>query len=146
MKITQKGSYALKAVLDLSVHYGEGLATIQAIANRIAAPAKFLEQVLVELKRAGFIESRRGKVGGYRLSRSPSNITLGEIVQFIDGSFKPVSENISDRPTRGDSYREALTPVWQRVLQATSDIIDHITFEDLATKVCSVQNEPTYAI
>jgi len=81
MKITYRGDYALKAVLDLALHYGTEAITIHDIAQRIDAPVKFMEQILLDLKKGGFIESRRGKVGGYLLSRSPEKITVGEVVR-----------------------------------------------------------------
>ena len=74
MKITYKGDYALKAILDLALHYDQELVSSHDLAKRIDAPIKFLEQVLRELKNGGFIESRRGNIGGYRLSRPPADI------------------------------------------------------------------------
>ena len=83
MKITYKGDYALKAILDLSCHYGAEHVTINDIAKRIDAPVKFMEQVLLELKRGGFVDSKRGKVGGYSLSKAPNKITIGDVLRFI---------------------------------------------------------------
>ncbi len=65
MKITYRGDYALKATLDLALHYSNGVVTIHDLAKRLDIPIKFLEQVLLDLKRGGFVQSRRGKVGGY---------------------------------------------------------------------------------
>jgi len=146
MKITHKGDYSLKAILDLAVHYDEGLVTIQALAKRIDAPPKFLEQVLVELKRGGFIESRRGKVGGYQLAKPPKNITLGEVVRFVDGPLEPIACVNKKYTDCADQYKCVFRPVWQKVFQATSDIVDHITFADLAQKIESLQKVPTYSI
>jgi Rrf2 family protein len=146
MKITHKGDYALKAVLDLAIHYNEGLVTIQAIAKRIDAPSKFLEQVLLELKRGGFIESRRGKVGGYMLSKAPKDITLGDIVRFVDGPLEPIACVSPDYCDCGDLYKCAFRPIWQKVFKATSDIVDHVTFEDLAKQMRSADQAPTYSI
>jgi Rrf2 family protein len=90
MKITYKGDYALKAILDLALHYESGVTTIHDLAKRIDAPVKFLEQVLLDLKRAGFVESRRGKVGGYSLAMPPREIKLGQVIRFIDGPIEPI--------------------------------------------------------
>ena len=90
MRITYKGDYALKAVLDLAIHYGNGVVTIHDLSKNTDAPIKFLEQVLLELKRGGFVESRRGKIGGYLLAKAPSQIRLGEVISFIDGPFEPI--------------------------------------------------------
>lgn len=91
MKVTYRGDYALKAVLDLAVHYGAELVTIHDIAKRIDAPVKFLEQILLDLKKGGFVESRRGNVGGYLLAKEPDKITIGEVVRFIDGPIEPIA-------------------------------------------------------
>ena len=146
MKITHKGDYALKAILDLSVHYDEGLVTIQTMAKRIDAPSKFLEQVLLELKRGGFIESRRGKVGGYQLSRQPKDITLGQIIRFVDGPLEPIACVDPCYKDCGDLYHCTFRPIWQKVFQATSDIVDHVTFADLAKQVGDAQQAPSYCI
>ena len=105
-----------------------------------------MEQVLLELKRGGFIESRRGKVGGYMLSKPPGHITLGEVVRFVDGPLEPIACVNKGYADCGDVYKCVFKPVWQRVFQATSNVVDHITFEDLARQVESVQKEPTYSI
>ena len=91
MKITFKGDYALKAVLDLAVHYGSGVISIQEISEHIDAPIKFLEQILLELKRSGLVESRRGKVGGYFLAKDPATISVGDVVRVIEGPIEPIS-------------------------------------------------------
>ncbi|MFA5272344.1 MAG: Rrf2 family transcriptional regulator, partial [Candidatus Omnitrophota bacterium] len=65
MKITYKGDYALKTVLDLALNYGKGVVTINELAKNADIPIKFLEQILLDLKRGGFVESKRGKIGGY---------------------------------------------------------------------------------
>ncbi|MCX5713172.1 MAG: Rrf2 family transcriptional regulator [Candidatus Omnitrophica bacterium] len=76
MKLTFKGDYAVKTILDLSVHYGNSPANIADLAERSDIPIKFLEQILLDLKRAGFVESRRGKIGGYLLAKHPSKARL----------------------------------------------------------------------
>jgi Rrf2 family protein len=146
MKITHKGDYVLKAVLNLATHYNEGLVTIHAMAKSIDAPSKFLEQVLLELKKGGFIESRRGKVGGYQLSRPPEEITLGQVIRFVDGPLEPIACINECYADCGDLHQCVFRPVWQRVFQATSNIVDHITFADLAQQVVSARNIPTYSI
>jgi len=148
MKITYKGDYALKAVLDFAIHYGEKeeLVTARDLARRIDAPVKFLEQVLTELKKGGIIKSKRGNEGGYLLSKAPSQITIGEIVRIIDGPIEPIS-------CVKECYTECVNMdgcvfrnIWQRVYKATTDIIDHITFEELVSKVNSNKKVLTYSI
>jgi len=146
MRITYKGDYALKALLDLALHYNTGLVTITEIAKRIDAPIKFLEQVLLDLKRGGFVESKRGKIGGYILARPPQNIKLGEVVRFIDGPIEPLSCIDEGYIACADTYKCVFRKVWQKVYLATSEIIDHITFEDLASQAGKFKDVLNYSI
>jgi Rrf2 family protein len=136
MRITYKGDYALKAILDLALHYdGNSVVTIHALAKRIDTPIKFLEQVLLDLKRGGFVESRRGKIGGYLLARHPSEIKLGDIIRFIDGPIEPITCVEKNYSGCSGIYKCVFRKIWQEVTQTTSNIIDSITFEDLVNKV-----------
>ncbi len=140
MKITYKGDYALKALLDLAIHYEKGVSTINDIAKRIDAPVKFLEQVLLDLKKGGFVESKRGNVGGYQLAQHPNQIVLGDVVRYIDGPIEPIACVGKGYSNCADLDCCVFKGVWEKVAQSTSDIIDHITFGDLATRV-NVKNE-----
>lgn len=146
MKITYKGDYALKAVLDLALHYNGEPVTISDIAKRIDAPIKFLEQVLLDLKKGGFVQSRRGKIGGYLLAKYPSEITVGDVVRFIDGPIEPISCVKQGYTDCVDIKKCVFRHIWQRVSRATSDIIDDITFEDLVTQVSAGQKVLSYSI
>ena len=146
MKITYKGDYALKAVLDLALHHGGELVTIHDIAKRIDAPIKFLEQVLLDLKKGGFVESRRGKVGGYLLSRDPGKITVGDVARFIDGPIEPISCVKEGYTNCADIRKCVFKKIWRQVSDATSAIIDHITFEDLANQIKAQENVLAYSI
>src|SRR5574341_105476 len=90
MKISTKGDYATRALQDLALHYGEGPIPIEAIAKRQALPARYLEQLLLALKRAGFLTSKRGVNGGYYLAKPPREITLGQIIRAVDGPIAPI--------------------------------------------------------
>ncbi|MFA6142632.1 MAG: Rrf2 family transcriptional regulator [Candidatus Omnitrophota bacterium] len=146
MRVTYKGDYALKAVLDLASNYGKDVVTIHDMAKRIDAPIKFLEQVLLALKNGGFIESRRGNVGGYLLSRTPDKITVGEVVRFIDGPIEPISCVKEGYSNCADINRCVFKKLWQRVSRATSDIIDNVTFEELVSQVNAGQQVLAYSI
>ena len=146
MKVTYKGDYALKAVLDLALHYDKELVTSHEMAMRIDAPVKFLEQVLLDLKNGGFIESRRGKIGGYLLARAPAQITAGEIIRLIEGPIEPISCVRQGYSECQDIYKCAFRKIWQKVSQATSDIIDNVTFEDLVSQVNAGRQVLAYSI
>ncbi len=146
MKVTFKGDYALKAVLDLALHYNKELVTGHDLAQRIDAPIKFLEQVLLDLKKGGFVESRRGNIGGYLLSKAPVQITVGEIIRFIEGPTEPISCVRESYSNCTDIHRCVFKKIWQRVSQATSDIIDNVTFEELVSQVNAGQEVLAYSI
>ena len=87
MRISAKGEYAIKAMVDLPLHDGQDLQPIQDIAARQAIPQRYLEQVLLQLKRSGFLVSRLCSSGGYRLSRPPDQITVGSVLRAVEGSL-----------------------------------------------------------
>lgn len=146
MRITYKGDYALKTILDLALHYGNSPTTIHDLARRADIPTKFLEQILLDLKRGGFVESRRGKIGGYLLARSPSRIKLGEVIRFVDGPVEPIACTGRKYSGCNDVYRCVFRRIWKDVFLATSKIIDNITFEDLVKGVKDKSPVYTYQI
>ena len=146
MKVTYKGDYALKAVLDLALNYGKELVTSHDMAKRIDAPAKFLEQVLLDLKKGHFVESRRGNIGGYLLSRPPAKITVGEVIRFIDGPIEPISCVKEKYSNCVDINKCVFKEIWQKVSRSTSEIIDNVTFEDLITQISNRKKVLAYSI
>lgn len=146
MKITYKGDYALKAILELAINYERGVVTINDMANRIDAPVKFLETVLSDLKKGGFVQSRRGKVGGYLLAKAPVEITVGEIIRFVEGYIAPISCVRADYSDCKDVGRCVFRKIWQDVAEKTSEIVDSITFEELVSRSDSRQKAIAYSI
>ncbi len=146
MRITYRGDYALKTILDLALHYRNSPVTIHELAKRADIPIKFLEQILLDLKRGGFVESRRGKVGGYLLAREPSEIKLGEVIRFVDGPIEPIACTEKKYSGCRDIYKCVFRKIWQEVSKASSDIVDNITFADLVNQVKLKQEAPAYYI
>jgi len=142
MKITYKGDYALKTILDLAAHFGNAPVAIHDLSKRLDIPTKFLEQILLDLKRAGFVESRRGKVGGYSLAKEPAGITLGEVVRFVDGPIGPIACVAKKYSGCHDSESCVFKSIWGQVNNSTSKIIDNITFADLLKR--SKKNNQTF--
>jgi Rrf2 family protein len=132
MKISQKGLYALQAMMMLARHYDRGAIRIRDIAYEEGLPEKFLELILLELKNARLLESVRGAKGGYRLRRPPSEIRLSEIIRLIDGSIAPFgdAEQLRDLITRDADHR-ALYQVFLDVRDAAVRILDHTTLADI---------------
>ena len=132
MRISAKGEYAIKAVLDLSLHHDHGLVPIQAIAARQAIPQRYLEQVLLSLKRSGLLTSRRGSSGGYHLSRSPDTVTVGEVLRAVEGSDAPFE--IANRTRRGSRDAQDLAELWEEMSEAVSKVVDRSNFGELAAR------------
>ncbi len=146
MKITYKGDYALKTLLDLAGNSGNGPVAINDISRRLDIPTKFLEQILLDLKRAGFVVSRRGKIGGYSLAKEPAQITLGEVTRFIEGPIEPIA--CVDKRYSGcrDSGACVFRSVWSQVAGSTAKIIDNITFADLLKQSKKISRTYNYQI
>ena len=132
MRISAKGEYAIKAVLDLALHPNRGLVPIQEIAARQAIPQRYLEQVLLALKRAGLLTSRRGSSGGYHLTRPPEEITVGAVLRAVEGRSAPFEAVNGERSTPGTG--EDLAELWREIGEAVSQVIDRLTFGELAAR------------
>ncbi|MDI6605840.1 MAG: Rrf2 family transcriptional regulator [Candidatus Omnitrophota bacterium] len=146
MRITYKGDYALKTILDLALHYGNAPVTIHELAKHADIPIKFLEQILLDLKRGGFVVSRRGKIGGYLLAKPPSRIKLGEVIRFIDGPTSPIA--CVDKKYQGciNIYNCVFREIWRQVDKATSAVIDSVTFEELLKRIKDKDSALVYQI
>jgi Rrf2 family protein len=132
MKISQKGLYALQAMMMLARHHHQGAIKIRDIAYEEVLPEKFLELILLELKNARMVESVRGAKGGYQLRREPSDIPLSEIIRLIDGPLAPFgdAEQLRELIDRDLPHR-ALYQVFLDVRDAAARILDHATLADL---------------
>src|SRR5277367_5459962 len=132
MNISQKGLYALQALIFLARRYGKGAIKIREIAAADDLPEKFLELILLELKHARIVESVRGAKGGYRLKRAPAKIFLGEIIRTIDGPLAPFEDAQSlRRHVEHDKKHGPLFRVFLAVRNAASDILDHTSLADI---------------
>lgn len=136
MRISAKGEYAIRAMLDLAVHQGEGLVPIQAVARRQGIPQRYLEQVLLLLKRAGFLTSRRGAAGGYQLAGRPEDVSVGAVLRAVEGRLTALE--VSGRAgagMAGGGEGADLAPLWREVAHAVEGVIDRTTFGDLVEQV-----------
>src|ERR1035438_1370237 len=132
MKVSQKGLYALQALMMLTRRYQEGAIRIRDIAYEENLPEKFLELILLELKNARIVESARGAKGGYQLRRPPSEIRLSEIIRLIDGPLAPFgdAEQLRSLIDRDDNHR-ALYKLFLEVRDAAAKILEGTTLADL---------------
>lgn len=138
MRVTAKGEYATQAVLHLSLQYPE-VVTIHEIAERHHIPLKYLEQILLELKRGGILESRRGVRGGYTLARTPDEISVGAVLRVVDGAFAESScvhkEALGGVCVEGDSC--GLKQIWKDVQGAVEKILFATTFGEVRKRTLS---------
>ena len=133
--ISRKGKYAIRAVLYLAQRYGEGPIPIEEIASAEKISRKFLETILLELKYAGILESKRGKGGGYVLSQTPAKVTVGRIIRITDGPLSPVGcvSQSAYRPCPDcpDESACRIRIVMKEVREAISKVLDVKTLSQL---------------
>lgn len=138
--VSQKCQYAIRAVFELAKRHGQGPVKIKDIADAQAIPVRFLEVILNQLRRVGFVQSKRGMEGGYLLARTPDSITVGDIVQFVEGPLAPVS-CLTDRASKKCSLHGdcVFLGLWSRAAKALSDVYDKTSFQDLIHSEAKLQ-------
>ncbi len=129
MKLSLRGEYALRALLVLALH-DKSVVRIQTISRQQNIPKRFLEQILHDLKSAGFADSKRGVSGGYRLARPPEDISLAAVIRHVEGALAPVScvsERFYEKCSCPDETRCAIRSVMKEVRDAVASIMEELT-------------------
>jgi len=140
MKVSKRGEYALRALLALGYNYEKGLLQLKQIASREAIPYKFLEQIMIPLKKAEIVKSRKGRHGGYQLSRPPEQIRLGEIIRLIEGPLAPFADESELKRLVAEKGRHAgLYSMLLDVRNVVSNIIATQSLADLCQKNLELQ-------
>jgi len=135
MKLSKKGEYALRAMIALSSNYEKGLLQISRISEKEKIPQKFLEQILLDLKKAGLLQSKRGINGGYGLIKPPGEISLAQVIRIIDGPLAPLGCVSTWAHIRcPEEKRCGLQRVMLDVRNAIAKILEGISFEDVCKK------------
>lgn len=134
MAITQKSKYALRATLELAVRFGQGPISIGEIAKAQAIPARFLEAILAQLKRAGLVESRRGNEGGYVLARAPGLVSVGDVLRVVQGSLADPDPSARGHGSGPHASQAVFSPIWQAAAHAASAVYDAATFQLLVDR------------
>ena len=133
MKISTKGRYALRLMLDLASQGGEGWTSLRDISRRQHISVKYLEQIVTQLSRADLVRSVRGAGGGYLLTRTPEEYTVGEILRVLEGSLAPVT--CAENAACCDRSSECVTQeLYAQISAAVSAVVDHITLADLVKR------------
>lgn len=128
MKLTTRGHYSVKALLDLSLQPNFGPASVKAISQRQDLPAPYLEKLLIEMRKAGLVESVRGVQGGYQLAKPPAHISLGQILEAVGETIEPLPHHSPDTEQAEDWVTYT---VWKRLHQKLKEALYSISLEDL---------------
>lgn len=131
MKISTKGRYALRMLLDLAEHQNDGFIALKDIAARQDISKKYLEQIVSILNKSDILQTNRGFQGGYKLAKSPDKYTVGDILRLTEGSLAPVACLESDRFNCSRGSICATLPVWQGLNRVINEYLDGITLQDI---------------
>lgn len=131
MKISTKGRYALRLMLDLAENQGSGYVALKDIAERQGISKKYLEQIVPMLNKGGVLRTSRGFQGGYRLAKSPDKFSVGDILRITESSLAPVA-CLDFEPNNCDKCDSCATlPVWKGLYSTITDYLDGITIQDI---------------
>ena len=134
MKISTKGRYALRMLLDLAEHENDGFIALKDIAKRQNISKKYLEQIVPILNKSDILQTNRGFQGGYKLARAPGKYTVGMILRLTEGGLSPVP-CLDQNPIQCDRANECVTlPIWQGLSKVINDYLDNITLQDVLDK------------
>ena len=141
MKISTKGRYALRTMIDIALNEHNGLVTLKHIWERQGITVKYLEQIATLLLRAGFLKSQRGNGGGYKLGMFPEKITVGSILRAAEGSIAPISclEKTSNPCPRNIGC--PTLPFWKNLHEVINTYVDSVTLQDLVDNANKANND-----
>ena len=133
MKISTKGRYALRLMLDLATYNTGEPISLKDVAKRQQISDKYLEQIIAVLNKAGFVRSIRGAQGGYLLKKAPSEYTVGMILRLTEGDLAPVS-CVGEESDECERRNGCVTVrIWEQINEAINGVVDHITLADMLT-------------
>lgn len=131
MKISTRGRYSLRMMIDLAIHYNDGFVALKDISSRQEISKKYLEQIIPFLNRGKLLNSNKGHMGGYQLAKAPSEITVKEILESAEGSLTPVS-CMDNSPNLCEKCSDCVTlPIYEGLYKAINEYLESITLADL---------------
>ncbi|HSA64569.1 MAG TPA: Rrf2 family transcriptional regulator [Nitrospira sp.] len=140
MRVSLRSTYGIMAAVDLAMQVGPAPIQAKAIARRQGIPARFLEQVLHAMKKAGLVTSQRGAQGGYVLSKKPSEVSVAEILEALEGPFLRMAE-MNGRLHPTTKSEALLAKVWDRVHEAERHVLEAISIEELASQQRQIEQQ-----
>lgn len=144
MRLTARSEYGLLALIDLGVRFGEGPVSARGIAERQGIPAKFLEQLMAAMRKAGLVSACRGARGGFALTREPSEISVLEVVEALEGSLAPTS--CDGGQLCGRSGACAAAAVWSRATESLREVFSTTSVGDLCLRQAAFDNAGAVAV
>jgi len=148
MKLSTRGPYASRAMLDLALNYGKGSVSLKNIARRQEISERYLEHIMIVLLSAGLVQSTRGSHGGFSLVKLPKEIKLSQIIQAVEGSISPVA--CVDDPKLCNRVDACVTyEIWKKLKKAMLEVLDSVTLKDMVKmqkKKLSKQKDRMYYI
>jgi Rrf2 family protein len=144
MRISSKGDYGLRALFDLALHYGRGPVRSRDIAERQAIDENYLNQLLIQLRRAGLVQSLRGPQGGHLLAKAPTEITLLDALQALEGPIVELAEGIQPAPQPGQTA--VLNELWFGLRGVCEAFLAEQTLDDLAQRMRQRDGQSMYYI
>ncbi|WP_297129323.1 Rrf2 family transcriptional regulator [uncultured Eubacterium sp.] len=140
MKISTKGRYALRMMIDLAQNQGDGYVSLKDIANRQEISKKYLEQIVAILNKPDVLRTNRGYQGGYRLAKSANEYTVGDILRLTEGGLAPVT-CLDNSPVLCDRAEDCITlPIWKGLYKVISEYLDSITLQDIVDRNSDISN------
>lgn len=131
MKISTKGRYALRMLIDLAEHQNSGYVSLKDIASRQNVSKKYLEQIVPILNNGNILKTNRGFQGGYMLAQTPDKYTVGGILRLTEGSLSPVDYKDQSTDQYESSGEYAMLPVWQELDRVINEYLDSVTLQDV---------------
>lgn len=150
IKVPLKLTYGILVALELAMRYGATPVQAKVIARRQSIPIRFIEQVLQALKQGGIVDSLRGAQGGYSLKKAPSDFSLADIVEAMNGTLESDVRQLSTngQPKRPIHHEALLSTIWDRVRQAELEVLNSVTLQTLTEQYAQLEQEqvPMYHI
>jgi Rrf2 family protein len=135
VKLSTKGRYGLRAMIDLAIHSKENQVSIKSISERQEISENYLERIIALLKKAGYVKSTRGAQGGYMLTKKPDQISVGNILRALEGDLNPVDCSLTnDDKVCSESSLCVTKFVWKRISDSINDVVDNISLQDLVNE------------
>lgn len=141
LKLSTKGRYGLRAMIDLAINSKEQKVSIKSISERQEISENYLERIIAVLKKEGYVTSSRGSQGGYSLTKEPKVISVGDILRALEGDLNPVDCSLTnDEKTCNEAEFCVTKFVWKRISDSINDVVNNITLQDMVDEQLQIQS------